>query len=111
MIAAIWNKRGWTTATDARMLDYILNKAAEDAGFNIVQDMGHDFQPYGHTALWLLSESHLAVHTFPEAGKSYIELSSCIKAKFDAFVEIIEASPELRPEPVILSGQQEANSL
>lgn len=48
-----------------------------ESGFLVVGSLTHYFQPYGHTALWLLGESHLAVHTFPEDKKTYIQLSSC----------------------------------
>ena len=44
--------------------------------------MEHYFTPYGYTALFLLAESHFALHTFPEENKTYIELSSCVKKGF-----------------------------
>jgi len=31
----------------------------------------------GHTGLWLLAESHLALHTFPESGSMTLDLHSC----------------------------------
>ena len=31
----------------------------------------------GHTGLWLLSESHLALHSFPEVSSLTIDLHSC----------------------------------
>ncbi len=34
-------------------------------------------QPGGVTALYLLSESHLAIHTFPEAGLATLDLYCC----------------------------------
>jgi S-adenosylmethionine/arginine decarboxylase-like enzyme len=55
------------------MFDEILRRS----GFNVLNVSEHHFQPQGYTALWLLCESHFAVHTFPEFGRSYIELSSC----------------------------------
>ena len=48
----------------------------------------HPFNPQGYTALWLLSESHFAVHTFPEFGKSYIELSSCNLEYYQKFLSM-----------------------
>lgn len=95
MKAQIWNKRWWTESTDARMLDHVLEKAARGAGFQIIGEVKKDFDPFGHTAIWLLAESHLAVHTFPECDKAYIELSSCIKTKFDAFVATIEQDDQI----------------
>ena len=49
----------------------------------------YHFTPYGFTALYLLSESHLAIHTFPEENKSYIELSSCIDNPFYKFKDLL----------------------
>ncbi|MEK6895508.1 MAG: adenosylmethionine decarboxylase [Nanoarchaeota archaeon] len=34
--------------------------------FNILTQAHHHFEPHGYTGLWLLSESHLAIHTYPE---------------------------------------------
>jgi S-adenosylmethionine decarboxylase len=31
----------------------------------------------GHTGLWLLAESHLALHSFPESGALTLDLHSC----------------------------------
>jgi len=31
----------------------------------------------GHTGLWLLAESHLALHSFPERGALTLDLHSC----------------------------------
>jgi len=33
-----------------------------------------------------LSESHFAIHTFPEENKFYWELSSCIEQKYVDFI-------------------------
>lgn len=40
--------------------------------------------------LWLLAESHFAIHTFPEENKMYIEISSCVKMYFDNFLTQLE---------------------
>ncbi len=40
--------------------------------------------------LWLLAESHFAIHTFPEENKMYIEISSCVKKYFDNFLAELE---------------------
>jgi S-adenosylmethionine/arginine decarboxylase-like enzyme len=40
--------------------------------------------------LYLLGESHFAIHTFPEHGKSYIELSSCNENMYIKCVEVLK---------------------
>lgn len=64
----------------------MFNKQLMDCGFKVLDFVEHDFQPQGYTCLWLLGESHFAIHTFPEYGRTYIELSSCNMEYFQKFV-------------------------
>jgi S-adenosylmethionine/arginine decarboxylase-like enzyme len=48
------------------------------------------FKPQGYSSLYLLSESHFAIHTFPEENQTYIELTSCVKKQFDKFIKSIK---------------------
>ena len=57
-----------------------------DSGFKILGFVEHSFEPIGYTGLWLLAESHLAVHTFPERGVTYVELSSCNLEYYNSFL-------------------------
>jgi S-adenosylmethionine decarboxylase len=59
------------------------------SGFNILQTVEHEFEPHGYTALFLLSESHFALHTFDEENKVYLEISSCNKQMFDNIYEVM----------------------
>jgi S-adenosylmethionine/arginine decarboxylase-like enzyme len=77
MKAKIWNKNGWLNETDPTKLKNNFSELLGLSGFEILNFVEHYFEPQGYTALWLLGESHLAIHTFPEEQKSYIELSSC----------------------------------
>ena len=61
-----------------------------NSGFGILNFMEHAFQPIGWTGIWLLAESHLAIHTFPEENTAYIELSSCNKEMYDNFLTLIQ---------------------
>lgn len=65
-------------------------------GFNVLEVVEHHFQPQGYTCLWLLAESHFAVHTFPEHGRTYIELASCNGAKYRHFLMLLS---RLNPQP------------
>lgn len=50
-------------------LDFVkeaVRKAAERASTTLLEEVSHKFHPQGVTALALLAESHLSVHTWPE---------------------------------------------
>ena len=90
MTAQMNNFKKWIQSTDERFLKTVFDEILAESGFGIRGFIEEHFDPFGYTALWLLSESHFAVHTFPECGKTYIELSSCVEAPFKAFKEIIK---------------------
>ena len=90
MKAKIWNHSEWITQTDPAILREKFTALLKGAGFGVLGFYEHHFQPQGYTALWLLCESHFAVHTFPELGKSYIELSSCNLPYFQSFLQQIK---------------------
>ena len=77
----------WISDTDPDGLDKKYKSALKESGFKILSECEHRFQPYGYTKLYLLAESHFAIHTFPEEGKTYIELSSCVDVPFQYFVK------------------------
>lgn len=90
MKARIWNHRSWTHEIDAPALRALFDALLREAGFEVVGFSDVSFQPHGYTAVWLLAESHFALHTFPEEGRTYCELSSCNREKFAALIELIE---------------------
>ena len=92
MQAKMNNWHCWINETrpDVLMAEY--KKLLLESGFNIVNECYHFFSPFGFTALILLTESHFAIHTFPEENKTYIELSSCVDRPFDNFLNAIKGS-------------------
>ncbi|MGL1889477.1 MAG: S-adenosylmethionine decarboxylase [Reichenbachiella sp.] len=86
MEAKIDNYSGWTSDTNPVSLKRDFGAILISSGFGILNFMEHHFDPQGYTAIWLLSESHFAIHTFPEEHKSYIELSSCNTEMYDSFL-------------------------
>ena len=85
--ANIYNHKLWSNCIDPSVLKKTYSNLLKEAGFDVVLFNEHHFPEQGYTCFWLLAESHLAIHTFPESGKSYIELSSCNKEKRDVFIE------------------------
>ncbi len=90
MKAEIYKHSQWIPETDPEILMFYFCKALERAEFNVLDFMQHRFEPEGYTAIWLLAESHFAIHTFPEHRKSYIELSSCNIDKHNKFLDLIK---------------------
>lgn len=50
---------------------------ATDCGLNIINTCEHRFVPQGLTIVLLLSQSHLAVHTWPEHRLMTVDLFVC----------------------------------
>lgn len=87
MTAKIWNYSEWTAETNPQKLRETFDRILRECGFKILGTNEHHFQPQGYTVLWLLGESHFAIHTFPEFEKSYFELSSCNQEYYIKFIE------------------------
>ncbi len=90
MKARIWNHSAWIEGTEPKQLKREYDNILRKSGFSIFEFQEHYFEPTGYTALWLLGESHFALHTFPEENKSHIELSSCNEKMYENFKVINE---------------------
>jgi S-adenosylmethionine/arginine decarboxylase-like enzyme len=90
MKAEIFNFRGWIAETLPETVIPVMEKYLDKAGFTVLNKVAHQFSPGGFTAVWVLAESHLAVHSFPEENKTYVEISSCSRSKNEAFIEQIQ---------------------
>lgn len=85
----IHNYKTWIVETNPEVLKKLLGKWLADCGFQLLNFTEHYFKPQGYTCLWLLGESHLAVHTFPEKETCYVELSSCNAHKNQLFQSLL----------------------
>lgn len=80
-------------------LRVILDRVISKSGLHAVSSIFHQFEPYGVSATYILSESHLSVHTWPECGYVALDIFTCgsdecaVKA-FDLLIE------ELKPTAV-----------
>lgn len=72
-----------------------LTAALRASGATILDQRVHQFLPHGVTALWLLAESHLSVHTWPEERLACIDLFTC--GRMDAQAVITQIRQQLRP--------------
>ena len=63
--------------TQADALRDLCRRAVGEAGLTIVGDRFFQFEPQGVTGTVLLAESHLAIHTWPEAGFVTVDVYVC----------------------------------
>ena len=63
--------------TQADPLRELCVKAARDAGLTVVGERFFQFEPQGVTGTVLLAESHIAIHTWPEAGFVSVDVYVC----------------------------------
>ena len=85
--AIVYTLKGWIKIVDPEVLADFFQIHLEKANFNILNYTSNKFPNNGFTAVWVLAESHLALHSFAESGWTYLELTSCNKHKSVAFKE------------------------
>ncbi|MEO1583321.1 MAG: adenosylmethionine decarboxylase [Planctomycetota bacterium] len=62
---------------DHRFIQRALRSAADHAGATWLGEASHRFDPQGVTAMGLLAESHITVHTWPELGYAAADCFTC----------------------------------
>lgn len=68
-LSARLNDRSWLLGR--------LRECVARAGFLVVGEAVHAFEPQGITACLLLAESHLTIHSWPETGVAALDLYVC----------------------------------
>lgn len=54
-----------------------LRQAVEHANATLIEEIKYEFTPQGITAVCLLSESHISIHTWPEKGYAALDIFTC----------------------------------
>ncbi len=90
---------------DAEKITQIMCDAAGDTGATVVKSIHHEFNPPGITAVAILSESHISVHTWPIEGYVAVDIFTCgtvadpqlaIKGLLEAFEPKDHTSMEIK---------------
>ena len=64
---------------DESFLRCAISKAAKYANATVLNLISNKFEPQGVTAIALLAESHLSIHTWPESHYSAVDIFTCGK--------------------------------
>ncbi|MDO4541635.1 MAG: adenosylmethionine decarboxylase [Bacillota bacterium] len=62
---------------DVKKVEQIMCKSALEAGAEIREFVFHKFSPQGVSGVVVISESHLAIHTWPELGYAAVDVFTC----------------------------------
>ncbi len=62
---------------DIKFVQDVMINAALEAGAEIREFVFHKFSPQGVSGVVVISESHLAIHTWPELGYAAVDIFTC----------------------------------
>ena len=90
----------------------ILDRVIAKSGLHCISSSFHQFKPHGVSAVYLLAESHLSVHTWPEHGYLALDIFTCGSEKsalraFELLVE--EFKPKIVKKQIIRRNLYEKN--
>ncbi|HDN83160.1 MAG TPA: adenosylmethionine decarboxylase [Candidatus Altiarchaeales archaeon] len=58
-------------------LKKILKDVCEKSNLNIIKGDVHQFEPHGVTVFYILKESHISIHTWPEFSSAACDIFTC----------------------------------
>lgn len=92
---------------DIDLIEATLRRAVDAARATLLHIHVHHFQPNGVSGVAVLAESHISIHTWPDAGYAALDVFMCGKADPDACIPVLREA--FRAERVevneILRGQ------
>lgn len=75
---------------DAAVMEEVFLKSARESGATVITSQFHQFTPQGVSGVVVISESHFAVHAWPEHEYAAVDLFTCGEGvDFDKAIEVI----------------------
>ena len=74
---------------DIDLIEETLRRCVSAAGATLLHIHLHHFQPSGVSGVAVLAESHISIHTWPEAGFAALDIFMCGKADPDACIPVL----------------------
>ena len=76
-----------------------LDRCVNKSDFKYIKSFFHQFRPFGVTGIYMLRESHISIHTWPEKGFAVIDVFCCGDIKrSQKFIEYIKK--EFKPTKI-----------
>jgi S-adenosylmethionine decarboxylase len=77
LICDIKNIKNTNSLNNVDDLINLLKNICSQHNFDILKEVSYQFEPIGCSILFLLSESHISIHTFPEKNHMSLDLYTC----------------------------------
>jgi len=95
---------------DLRHISETLKRCVEVAGATLLHIHLHHFTPNGGVSgVAVLAESHISIHSWPEAGYAALDVFMCGSANPHATIEVLKAA--FKPDRTVVKEHLRANSV
>jgi S-adenosylmethionine decarboxylase len=74
VLAELW---GCSRLDSPARAEEALRRAVGDCGATLIELVSRAYAPHGVTAIAVLAESHISVHTWPEHGYAAVDVFTC----------------------------------
>jgi S-adenosylmethionine decarboxylase len=74
---------------DIDLIEATLRRCVEASQATLLHIHLHHFQPNGVSGVAVLAESHISIHTWPDAGYAALDVFMCGKASPDACIPVL----------------------
>jgi S-adenosylmethionine decarboxylase len=74
---------------DIDLIEATLRRCVDAAGATLLHIHLHHFQPNGVSGVAVLAESHISIHTWPDAGYAALDVFMCGKANPDQCIPVL----------------------
>lgn len=74
---------------DSEVAEAALRKAVEAGGATLIEVFVYGFSPHGVSAMAVIAESHIALHTWPEYGYAAVDIFTCGEADAEAILQAL----------------------
>ena len=78
---------------NAEKLREYMEIAARKGGMTVLNSTAHKFTPQGASAVVVLAESHVSIHTWPELGYAALDIYTCGKDPEPVLEELNKLMP------------------
>lgn len=103
LICDIKNIKNKTLMNNLEQLQTVMNTICIQNNYSVLKTTYHQFEPDGFSILYLLSESHMSIHTFPEQNYIAFDLYTCrtypnndtYNTIYNDLVRVFDANKEL----------------